>query len=205
MLLTRTELALAKFASKDASRLTLQSIAVEKDLTAVTDGNLLLTVAHSKEHKDEDYPPTPGLEMAQVNGEPLLVDATAALAALKALPRKTTIPILAFAALGTDRKLVVNTLESIGAWQSTHTGQFPNWRVCMPTGEPKVEIYLDASLLASLAEFIAQHGDDRMPGVRLTIYDADRPVRMDARTAEGEDITAILMPIRGEATKYPVR
>ena len=109
MLLNRSILNLAKLASKEASRYTLQAIAVEKDQAVVTDGHILVTVGNTSPAADDSFPQVAGLEHKTFSEGPMienvLVSRETALAALKALPKKSTIPVLANAAMGKNGKL----------------------------------------------------------------------------------------------------
>jgi hypothetical protein len=74
-------------------------------------------------------------------------------------------------------------------------GRFPNWEIVIPKGKPKAEIALNAELLESLLAYIRQNGD-KVPTVRLTVYDAQTAIRLDAKTADGQDVVALCMPMR---------
>lgn len=206
MLLNKTSLALANLAEKEESRYTLNGIAVEKECTVVTNGHYLVTVDHVSDRKDSDFPATPGLETKAIAAnETVLIARETAIAASKALPKKTTIPVLRLAALGTDKTLYVNQLDSVQTFKSSLEGKFPNWRMVMPTGKPEAEIVLSAAYLELLAKFMREHGDERAPSVRITVYGVDRPVRFDAKSRDGQLITAVLMPMRGGAADYAQR
>jgi len=200
MLLSKAELNLGNLAPKEESRYTLQSIAVEKDCTVTTNGHYLVTVTHGA-LADVDYPVTNGLEHVTVNGKPKLIHRDAAIAALKALPRKTTIPILGNAALGADGKLYVNDLENVQAFGKEVTGQFPNWQAVMPKPDDKpiVKIGLASGYLRLLADYIDKYGVDGPAGgptITMTVYAADKAIKMEAKTPDGQNITAVLMPVR---------
>ena len=201
MLLTKAELNLARLVSKEEGRFALHSIAVDKNETVVTNGHYLVRVAHS-ECKDENWPQaTAPVEMAHVNDEPMLIHRDAALAASKALPRKTNIPVLAHAALSQDSTLHVNPLEEVkGEFPSQVEGRFINWKQVMPRGErvPAVVIGLDADYIVALAKFIAAHGNKRKTIIKLTVWDKDSAILMESKTEYGQDVQAVLMPCQFE-------
>jgi len=205
MFLNKARLALAKLAPKDHSRYSIQGICVNQKHTVVTDGHIIVMVEHpSSPVQDKDFPQTPGLETYPVTGN-VLVSTEAALAALKALPKKSTIPVIQNAALGTDGKIFVNTLDSVQSFQHYMGGQYPNYEQVIPKDKPKAEVCLNADLLISVAKYIAENGDDRIPAMRLTIYDGSTAVRIDSKTASGEPIMALIMPLRYEAKDYAKR
>lgn len=212
MLLSKATLGLAKLASKEASRYTLGGICIEAKQAIVTDGHTLVVLSHGTEqHKDAGFPETPGLEHKVLSDGPMteqvMVSRDAALAALKALPKKTTIPVLANAALGVDGKLYVNSLDSVRSFTHKLEGKFPNWRAVMPAASKQVvgQVAMDARKLKALAEYIIDNCDERTPTMRITLYGESDAVRFDARTEAGQDVTALIMPIRMDTAKFPKR
>lgn len=208
MLLNRTTLGLAKLASKDQSQYTLQAVCIEKDCAVETDGHQLVVVTHpTKPTPDTDYPVTPGFTPGFMpDGKPTLIARDAALAALKALPRKTNIPMLGHAALALDgedggARLFVNDLESVSQFKATVSGQFPNWRAIMPAAdkEPKAEISFNAEKLAALLSWCAgavKEQGGRKAVVKLAVFDSESAMRLTMTTPDGQDVTALLMPCR---------
>jgi len=207
MLLTKAELNLAKLASKEESRYSLRGIAVQPKETVVTNGHYLVTVQHSG-LSEENYPVTAGLEHKKlVDGkvsETVLVSSESALDAAKALNKKTSIPILATAALGTDKNLYVNNLDSVQSFKHSMEGKFPVWQSIVPTGKPKAEIVLNANYLELLAKFIRENSTGAIPVVRLTIYGDKTAIRLDTPSGE-QAIMALLMPVRYDNADYPKR
>jgi hypothetical protein len=200
MLLNRTTLALAKLASTEESRYTLNAIHVEPEVAVVTNGHYLVAVTNPTPAPCIDnYPVTPGLEHKFVEEAGVLVSRDAALAALKALPgqkRHGNIPILQNAAMGADGKLYVNDLENVSAFKHEVEGRFPNWRMVMPKGEPVAEICMSAQYLVLLGQYLAAQGDVRCASIRLTLYGPHDPMRFDGNTPDGQKIMAILMPTK---------
>lgn len=201
MLLNRAVLSLAKLASKDASRYTLQGFAVEKDRAIVTDGTILVGVMNEHPVADENFPAVAGLEHKTFADGPMietvLVHRDAALAALKAIPKKNTIPALYNAAMGTDGNLYTTDLENVSQFKHKMNGaRFPNWRQVMPTGEPIASVSFDVRKMRQLCDYIAENGDARMATAKLTIYGADKAMRLDSKTSDGTEVFALLMSCR---------
>jgi hypothetical protein len=203
MLLTKSELALAALASKDASRYTLQAIAVDKQETVVTNGHYLLAVEHTAQ-PDSDFPAVDGAVPASPNGKPILLTAESATAALKALPKKTPIPTLDNALLAENGKLVTTDLTNTQTFAGHVEGTFPNWQMVVNQDKkPKAQVVLSAQYLKLIAAYLEKHGkgEDSTP-VRITVYDDSTAVRFDCRTEDGRNILAVLMPIRYNAEDF---
>jgi len=203
MLLNKAELNLAKLASTDESRFALQGIAVQPSSTVVTNGHYLVSIGHIEGFAEENFPETPGLTHAKLQGT-ALVSRDAAIGAAKALPKKSTIPILQTAALGEDKVLYVNTLDSVQTFKSDLTGTFPQWDRIVPTAKPKADIVLNAGYLELLAKFIKENGLKNV-AVRLTVYDNQTAVRFDAVTEDNQNLLAFLMPIRADHHSFAKR
>lgn len=198
MLLTKAELDLHKFASKDASRYTLQALCVNSEVTVVTDGHILASVNHDG-LKDKDFPVIPGLVPKEFpKGQSMLIPIEAAAQAAKAIPKKTTIPVLTRAALGEDRKLYVTDLASSASYGDGQPfpGQFPNWEMIIPKEKPVFQVAADPTLLERIAAYLRHHGAS---SVRLTFYGEDRAIRLDAKMRDdGQQAMFLLMPLRLE-------
>ena len=202
MLITKAELELAKLAAKDESRYgkALQCVAVDKEQSVVTTGHYLIAVKHGT-FSEQDYPVTEGLEHAAPNGKPILIHRDTALNAAKALPKKNTIPVLGCAALGKDGKLFVNDLERVQSFAGQVTETFPNWQAVMPKPDEKVAVKfaVNADYLSALCDYISkQHGSDNYhaPVVTITVYAADKAIKLEATTKDGQEIVQLLMPVR---------
>lgn len=207
MLLNRSTLKLASLTSKEASRYTLQGIYIEDKQATVTDGHILVTVTHSNTaHTEDHFPATDGLEHAKVTGDAaVLVHRDAALAALKLLPKRSSIPVLQHAAMSTDGKLFVNTLDSVQSFKHELIGQFPNYRAVLPKDEPIAEVCFNAKLLKQLVDYFVSVDDERAVAVRLTVYGKEKPMRIDGRTTDEQDVIAFAMPIKADSSKYVER
>lgn len=193
MLLTKAELGLAKLADKEEWRYTMNAIAVTPNETMVTNGHYAVRVKHDP-LSDDNFPETPGLTHANPNGTPILIRREAALAALAAVPKKTTIPAIERVAIGEDGKLYVNTLDTVQSFKSETTGQFPNIDAVMPAGEPVATVTLAAKYVRLLADYMtAQGGRDRTI-VKISFYGPDKPVKFESKTAAGQEVVTILMP-----------
>ena len=206
MLLNKSELELAKLAPTEESRYALQAICVQPESSTITNGHYLVSMKHSElANSEENFPVTPRLEHKKLQDGParehVLVSKDAAIAAAKALGKKTSIPVLATAAIGTDKTLYVNNLDSVQTFKHEASGTFPNWQSVIPTGKPKAQICVNAAYLEMLAKFLREQGN-KPTAVRLTIYDDSTSLRMDAKTASGQDVLVLLMPVRFDSVDF---
>lgn len=202
-LYNRWNFEIAKFASKEASRYTLQAILIEPGATVVTDGHRLVKVDAPNMDTDS-FSTVPGHPHEPVTAN-FLFPAKAALEVAKKIPRKQPAPVLQTAAkLQTDSEhvgFVSTDLETASpAITRKMEGQFPKYEVAFPKEEDKVfGITLDGRLLAELAKFMADfHGEvsGRYP-IRLTFYKEGKPVKLEATNIETDQkAVAILMPMR---------
>jgi hypothetical protein len=211
MLINKAILALARLCPEEESRWTLGSISVENDSATVTNGHYLVNVSSGpRAHDENDFPTEPPVEHAKLASSAVLVAKTAALGALKAIKAagKKLYPILQHAALTSDGQLIVNTLGSAQTFKSAVSGTFPNWRAVIPQGKPTAQIAVSAEYLRLLADYVTDHCAAEPRGtaaIRLTIYATDSAMRFDARTTDGQDVMAILMPLRMDKCEFPKR
>jgi hypothetical protein len=213
VLLNENNLRLADLCQKEACRYTLDAIQVTREETVVTNGHYLVRVTlpnvNGTLYPDVEGWPTDSGEWT----EALIPRATAA-EALKNIPRKQDIPILNNAVIfkSNDGRVRIGTKtfarNSNGDQHKMVDGKqqggppFPNWAAVMPKQPPRLTITLDADYLARLAknaaEFMADRGQTKR--LRLQFTGAGSAVRMDCQpNHEGQEWTAILMPMRGEA------
>jgi hypothetical protein len=189
-LVTRSELELAKLASKDDPR--LASVAISATRTEVTNGHYAVRLEGPRPPVN-DYPALAD-PFAAPNGQ-VLIDRETALAIAKAIPKKTDIPILANAIVGQDKI----TVTDLGGWitRTINTADlnFPNLDKVMPPKPPKVSITLNAAYVVALMQaFIAQR--NRIAAVKIDVFDPEEAIRISMTTDDDRVMTAILMPMR---------
>jgi len=200
MLVNRTVVAVTTFAESvpDRHRYGLTNICVDREKTVATNGHYLVAVSHSNQ-SDDAWPAEPAVDhMTFTNGERVLITRDAAIAAAKGLPKqkKNYLPILQHAALAKDGSLHTTDLENSQIFTGKPEGGFPNWQAVVPTEKPVAVIGFDARYVAEIAKFVAKYGNEQLPTIKLTIYGADRAARFDATSEDGQEIMALLMPIR---------
>ena len=214
-MLNKHNLTIASFASKEASRYTLQGILVTPDATVATNGHYLVWVSNSLERKAEDYPQIPGFVGASDTFTPFILGRDAALAIAKVTPYKEKIPVLNHVAVAADSsQIAVTDLERPQVFPvKSVQGQFPRYEMVVPKFEDAVvRVSVNAEYLAQIAkQFAGFVSDDRNKKVTLSFY-ADKgtsddqlegidrnvgehSIRFDG-TNDGQGMTAVLMPIR---------
>jgi len=201
-MLNKHNLDVAKFASKEESRYTMNAILVTPHETVATDGHRLVRVSLPKR---EDFPSRNGFEALET-WTPFLLPVKTAQNVAKAIPQRQTIPALEMVGIGkpqgedeTTCELVVTDLEE---WRTFAvrklTGTFPKWSQVIPQGEFAFEITVDASYLAEMAAAASKFTD--APTSSLTIRfradHCDKAIRMDARRSDGQTWVGVLMPVR---------
>ena len=100
-MLNRHNLNIARLAAKDESRYMVTGVRVSPSETIATDGRQLTRVTTPK-FKADDFPVKDGFKPT-TTFEPFILPAQSALAIAKALPKKSTLPILLNAAIGEHR------------------------------------------------------------------------------------------------------
>ena len=210
-MLNKHNLAIHQFATKEASRYAINAIHVTPKETVATDGFILARVSTPK-RDPANFPPVEGVKPS-ATFKPFNLPVDAARTIEKAIPKKSTLPILSNVMIdgeATDAKakdgmpdcavLAVSDLENPQVFRPRKDeGNFPKWETVIPKREDaKFAISLDARLLTKLTQFAAKFAaDDRVHEVRIRFYGADKPVRLDAQGEDGQEWTGVLMPLRG--------
>lgn len=208
-MLNKYNLAIAALCSKEEARFTHRGIWVTPKETVETDGHQLMRVTMPEADPDS-FPEVPGAGKATRVFEPFLLDAGDAIALQRALPKKTTIPILEYAAVSTlkDGSTVVVTTDL----QQTQTARIPqnqdkkfvDWeRVTPALDKAGFQIRLDAALLGPVLKQIELFARDKDKGggayVDFSFGDPQSGLRIDAHNSDtGQDMIAVVMPVRAE-------
>lgn len=126
-----------------------------------------------------------------------------ALAIAKAIPVKSTHPVLAHAVVYSKSDgaafLGVTDLERSQVFQPRKlSGNFPDWQRLMPNqADAKFTIAFNAKYIAELMQqFMGASADPTKAFVTWRFTDNISAVRMDAVVGDAQTMTAILMPVR---------
>ena len=203
MLLSKQALAVSAVASKDSFRIGITGIRVESDgSTIATDGHRLVKFTPANVPESSDFPGVEGLNVAAAGElEPFTLPVDACKAISRTLPRKATIPILAFAGVDVEQTnanghavIVTTDLENPQVFRPQKIeGNFPRYENVIPEGTPTVKIAFNPRYMAELCKLLATTaGKDN--AVTLSLYADDKPMRLDATGDDGSAI-AVLMPM----------
>lgn len=171
--------AAAQFASKDRTRPALRGVNVTPDRrVCATDGHRMFLVT---------LPEAAGNGLAA----PVTIPSETVALALKAIPKWPAVA-----------ELAADSIDCITAkvpYQTLDT--FPLVEKVIPSGEPQFTITLGANLLADTLKALASlagkgNGAD---GVRFTFYNTTGAVKLEATTADGLDVLALVMPMRDKS------
>ena len=212
MLLNRANLAVVEAATKQESRYALNGILCDVDGTTATDGYMLCHVSPPPGSVAANFPTWPGAERPTEPIRRFVLPSDSAREIAKALPKKSTIPILKTAMVCADTNvngkaaIAVTDLEARRVFQPDKVdGQFPNWQAVIPKHNAEspatLTIALDGDLLERVIKVAralkAEAGDTRGP-VRLefSFSDAQSAAKIMAANSEGQELTAVVMPLR---------
>lgn len=208
-MLNKWNFEVARFASKDTSRYTFNAILVTDKATIATNGEYLMWVSTPPEMKANDFPAIDHAPAAQDTWKPFLLATDDAVKIAKAIPKKSTIPILSTAAVAVkdDQPIIMATdLQCPQVFRPrVPTGTFPNTDAVMPKKAPVVRVCVDAIKLERIAKFAAEFAKGRVEApLYMSIYGDGEAIRFDmGNDNTNQGATALLMPMRGsEDVKY---
>jgi hypothetical protein len=202
---------IAALASSEEIRFTLNGILVAPDRTVVTDGHCLVQVTTPTNNGDvSNFPQVPGMGEVTDKFKPFIMPRAAALALAKAIPRKSTIPVLCHAAVAASSTTEIVTMGCTDLEKATVlpirpcAGNFPDVSRVMPKPDDAIfAIILNLSLLTHVLSVITKMhpassaSSPGFPAATFRFYGHDRQVRIDFSNSDtGQDITAIVMPCR---------
>lgn len=203
-LLTKANLELAKLASDNASRYTLNAIHITPTEVCVTDGHILATLETSSQ-SCESWPSAGRGEVTD-DWKPFNLDAKVALDLARRMPRKTTLPVLSMAAVvdGDETVTVIATdLEQDFTAKAKRNGaNFPDYkRVIWDPSEATFAFNLNAANLAVIADFVqklngSKRGVSNPPSCILRFKSARESVRIEAASPDGQKFLGLIMPAK---------
>lgn len=209
MLLNRTNLEVAQFASTDEARGALTHLHITPNHTEATNGHALVRV-QIPDVNPEEFPSIKGFNPNGNNRE-VCIDAATAKAIAKAIPRRCTLPILGHAAWdcgGTTEQaapFVVTDLENEQRFNPRPSDdKYPDTEAIWPKAEAGLTISFDGLLLAKVLRFLGGHANNQTHRVTLRFRPPwGRPgptiLELATQTDDGhQKITAIVMPLAVE-------
>ena len=212
-MLNRHNLNIVKLAAKQESQHQLTGLRVEPGRTSVTDGVRLMTVT-TPGFPIADYPDLSGTLGVKPTKqfEPFTMDAETALKIAKAIPKRSSIPILGVAVVGEasnangSAQIAVTDLENPQVFSTAKLdGQYPDIDRVIPAKgtKPLVKIGLDARMLAGMLQQVVSFHDDVRKGqevyCELSIYGPEVAMRLDCHN-NWQEMVGVLMPCRPPKT-----
>lgn len=208
MLLHPNTLKVAKAASADDTRYTLNGVHIEPDGSAVaTDGKQLLKWTPADTPAAEDYPAIEGFK-AHSDGialQAFILPSAAAAEILKAVPKKSMLPVLENIALDVEASndngsaaFAVTDLENPRIFRPKKIeGDYPDYNKVIPPADktPVFEVSLGLdTLLKSLNAIKALYPKGINGHLKFKFYGPVDAIRIEGDTGNGE-ITAVIMPL----------
>ena len=213
MLIHPNTLKVAKAASTDDQRFTLNSVYITPDGGGVaTDGHVLVKFTPRDMPDAKEYPPIEGMEGATAADkeepalQPFILPSAAAAEILKAMPKKrTTLPILEnialdVAATNGNGSAVMGVTDLENPWifrPKKIEDQFPDVDKVIPEMDkkPTIEIGLGIdTMLRALNTIKSLYPNSNHKGLRFKFYDANSAIRIEGSNNAG-DIVAVVMPM----------
>jgi len=177
-MINKHNLAVAQFAADESGRCS-QDVRFTSSETMATNGHYLVRVSNVPD------------ETIQTNERSFSIPA----ASFKPIKVKNG-DAIELATNGTGSSWNLTTGPSTFHLEESTT-TFPNVDVIMPKDEPKIAFGCDANYLAKLAKaFAAFQSDKRIPTIKVSVFEADRAIRIEATNDAGQTMTALLMPVR---------
>jgi len=220
MFLTKQALESVRFVSTDDPRYSLNGILVRPDgSTVATDGHKLIVYTPAGQPEADDFPVVDGCNPASEGElEPFIMGKDAVKQIAKALPKKSSLPILQLAAVDVDQTnknghavVAVTDLENPQVFRPQKLeGSFPRYENVIPKSETELcHVGLGVGQLLQIAQTLKAQG---FKGVRLSlqkptmtetegatvdqevqIETGDKPVTFDGKNEYGE-VKIVLMP-----------
>ncbi|MGH9966887.1 MAG: hypothetical protein ACREBG_03500, partial [Pyrinomonadaceae bacterium] len=210
-MLNKFNLRIAQFASQEASRYTLTALLITSKATVATDGSSLVWVSVPST-KSEDFPfanfPA-GIPQPSDTFTPFLLNADAAKAIEKVIPKESGLTILNHVAVSQEKDaegrlqtaLCVTDLETPQVFRPRPvSGTFPPYENLFSSKKPLRRVAVSARYLARIAKFAAEFSarGEGMDALYISIPQNEKdPIRFDChRDNEEQGMSALLMPMR---------
>jgi hypothetical protein len=200
LLLSPNQAAALAFVSKDESRPLLCGVHITPEHVEATDSYRAVRITHAPGTTVNDYPVLSGNQRA-LGDVDATIDARSFGDALKALSKRTTLPILQRVVVVEDAERYL-TLGSTDLDRTNRTearkieGRFPPLGDLFNDSEPVLSIKFNAGFLADIANAAKKFSDSPTPVVELRAWGPLKPAEFSARTPDGQTFRAILMPVR---------
>lgn len=193
----------AKLCSTEKTRFTINGILVTPKETVSTDGHRMTIVTTPKNLDAASYPMLDNFTAVN-EWDGFILPQVDALEIAKALPKKSTFPILNNAAIGlkdaeaTFVPVAVTDLERKRIFMPTPLkGNFPDFERVIPRGGPTFEVTLNAKYVKDAMDQLIPFVDQRSHAVTLVMREATGAIEIRGRNGDTEqEMINVIMPMR---------
>lgn len=202
VILDRASLEMVRFAAKDNGRYQHAALNVTPERVEATNRYFVAILKHSG-MPAEDFPVVPGDPSAPIPETGTLVPRAIVEKAIKALPKRGSIPILETAKVGANGNggacVVVTDLENPTILQGKVDAKFPALDKFLPSREDRpIKVVLNAALLKAIADYaIAVNRGRAFVPVRLFIgpEHVEDASRFEIPLSDGRMVEGAIMPM----------
>lgn len=198
-MINKYNLLVNKFVAKNQTSPALANILVTPKVTCATDRYTLLEVETAPDYKLEDYPIIPNIVNVEIEAHVMPIDAANQLLANLKKAKSPKLPILETASAikagdETQAGFVTTNLETASPLiYKKIDDKFPEYQSIMPAVTPVLELNVSPDYLKRIAEVFTTIGN---ASVNIKFYGEMNPVVFEAKTPQGQRVTALLMPIK---------
>lgn len=203
MLLNQKAFKLINAASTDPTRPNIAGVYLDEDGSAIaTDGHMLVRFVDPCPTDPKDYPVMEGCDPTSDGKlKPVLIPRDTCQQILRAIPKKTTMPVLQTVALDVEKTnetgapvLGINDLSSQQVFRPRKEDYgYPEYKKVVPTNKAKAEIGLAINLLERFCKTMKAL-DVRY--VKFEIREPTEAITFEATTSNGEKVNGAIMPCR---------
>ena len=203
-LINKKHLAVSKVASRDATRYVLNGIKIEETETGVktiaTDGKSLAIVETvGMIDKPEDFPAVPGMDTAPNAATAGIIPIDTVEKVIKAIPKKTKLPILGSALLKMSAELATFGTTDLDTAQVIPSrvivGHYPNYQQVIPEGKPEAVVSFDPGKMIEMMKIAIEVVGKGNP-ITMELRGALNPMKF-INKSDTIKFTGALMPMKG--------
>ena len=217
MFLNQHNLDSIRCASKEDSKEILNGLFISEKETVATDGFQMLIVETPKDKKEmtELYPvKDDAYAITEEALKSCVLPSKSLKDVRKAIPLKSPLPVLrnlyldaSFSNKNGTAKLVANSLDNVQVFQPKKIGgDYPKYENLLPTEQTLKENYtrytFNGRLLGEMLQTLAKMGGKgglNVVKLHLPKTDTEKPAYMEVKTEEGQEVRALVMPVRARA------
>lgn len=211
MMYNKNNLAIHRIAGIDESRPVLAGVRFESNATVATDGYKLMIVETPKDSDDQAVDGLDGIRIKQGHDN-VVIDRNTVAKIERELPKKPLFEWLrgTFFTATSDSQ-VAELMTTDGVNHTKHIakpieGEYPDYAKIIPKDKPAVTVAVNSKLLKQIIDtFCAMDLRGTAHIIKIQLFDNHAgidsptslmPMSITAETIEGQNVQAVLMPIR---------